>query len=107
MISPNAGNMAESALKDFFQKLTDLRPSEYISPEDLENIDEDVTGFESYKVKIVVKRRGDYSDLEIVIGNMDKDKGYYVLVSDIEGAYFVSEDFIAQLLDANKRLKGV
>ncbi|MCD6218441.1 DUF4340 domain-containing protein [bacterium] len=107
MISPNAGNMAESALKDFFQKLTNLRPSEYISLEDLDNIDVDVTGFESYKAKIVVKRRGDYSDLEIVIGNIDKDKGYYVLVSDIEGAYFVSEDLVAQLFDSNKRLKGV
>jgi hypothetical protein len=107
MISPNAGNIVESALKDFFQKLTNLRPSEYISTEDLESIDVDVTGFESYKAKIVVKRRGDYSDLEIVIGNIDKDKGYYVLVSDIEGAYFVSEDLIAQLFDSNKRLKGI
>lgn len=107
MISPNTGTMAESALKDFFQKLTNLRPSEYISVEDLEIIDEDVTGFESYKAKIVVKRSGDYSDLEIVIGNIDKDKGYYVMVSDIEGAYFVSVDLIKQFFDSNTRLKGV
>ncbi len=107
MISPNAGDMVESALKEFFQKLTNLRPSEYISKDDLENIEEDVTGFESYKAKIVVKRRGDYSDLEIVIGNIDKDKGYYVMLSDIEGAYFVSEDLVTQLFNSNKRLKGV
>lgn len=107
IISPQSGDAAESALKNFFQKLTNLRPSEYISPEALNDISEDTTGFESYTAKIVVKRRGGYSNLELVIGKLDKDKGYYVLISDIEGAYFISEDLIRQFFDANKRLKGV
>ena len=107
IISPQSGAIAESALKNFFQKLTNLRPSEYISPEVLKDTSDDITGFESYTAKIVVKRRGGFSNLELVIGKLDKEKGYYILISDIEGAYFVNEELIKQFFEANTRLKGV
>jgi hypothetical protein len=106
MLSPTSGNVAMSALDNFFNQMKNLRPSEFISAEELNTIDPEITGFESYTAKVVIKRNDGYSNMEIIIGSKDREKGYYLKVSDIDGAYFVSAQLIDEFLNANKRLKG-
>jgi hypothetical protein len=106
MLSPTSGDVAKSALENFFTQMKNLRPSGFISVEELNALDEEITGFESYTAKIVVKRKGGFSNMEIIIGSKDREKGYYMKVSDADGAYFVSAKLVDEFLNANKRLKG-
>lgn len=106
ILSPTSGNVSMSALENFFNQMKNLRPSQFISVEELNSLDSEITGFESYTAKIEIKRKGGFSKMEITIGRKDKEKGYYVKVSDIDGACLVPSQLVDEFLNANKRLKG-
>jgi len=105
ILSPRSGDLDETVLKDFFKVLMNLRPDKYISPDELQKLDPEQTGFEAYTAKIEVKRRDGFDKLEIIIGKKYRDNGYYTMVSDIDGAYFVTEDSIMKFFEVNNRLK--
>jgi len=106
-LKPSNGDVDQKKLEEFFHRLREFRPEEYLTGDELYEIGDDVTGFEDYTLKIEVKCKKGCKDIAIIVGNEVEGKGYYVKVSDMaEGAYMINSKLIQAFIDVNTALKS-